>query len=866
MNRLFLFLCMATFGASVVASDKTSGSSEAAQSSPARGPRDGGDRFYMPPARRTASEAIDKGQALLSRARSKQATKPLSVAGPSTPATETPLRTPQKPTGVMKGNTWYPNKPLQLTSEVTEPVSAPSFDPAPTLDFSGVPPVIEAPTTSDAPKTPVVDVTPQETASSVVEPNIASPVDTTPSSSFSAAPTEAVDASVDDRSDPVLDSMAAALSPFAFSRETSPVSVPTDTIESDSDALVRRWLQGSMPQTAGGEALRESRLSEMEARFNALKSGSEMAGASSEPAVGRPAITVYNSSGVPMPAPHSAAGLESGKGVPAVRRKEAWSSVPGFSLPAPTVARPYEPKEERVTIKQDFSNWKDLSDKQRLLLRNAIRTVTAGTLTDFFKQMKEKNISFAARQKINVQKLKNLESKLSVTSTVPVSSNPPVPMSSIKSAEWAKFKSSNAFTPALAGVVPTWSPVESLPTEKLKAALGRYARYKNAKDFVHILGVIARYEKAVLSPADIQKYEQPESIQALANKLGVDLEPTRTTAAPVVAFDAELPLIPVEYFPKAKLEAALLVYAENKNQEDFVDTLNAIARSEGVVLSSADNQKYAQPESIQALANKLGVDLFVDAPVAPRLSAREHAKSRLPDSFVRGALGLPTDPANVKPVAQEEGSINVAVEPEKSKEVVAPPFDLAPGFETSPSVLRPIKEWGNADQDSFKDAASQSNSPTNVTAPGLDDVVSGGNEPNSAKPNDVADVTAVDNNVGNNANAGDKTPPVLTNDAISTMQSEKKDYSKWEVGGGALGLALATAIFKSVSPAERGALFSRLKSRFTPLKSDTPLTRKEKWAALRVLGALAAAAAGTFAAGHGLYTMATKKNEAAAGN
>ncbi len=211
-------------------------------------------------------------------------------------------------------------------------------------------------------------------------------------------------------------------------------------------------------------------------------------------------------------------------------------------------------------------------------------------------------------------------------------------------------------------------------------------------------------------------------------------------------------------------------------------------------------------------------------------------------------------------------SANVATEPENSKEAVVLPFDLAPGFETSPSVLRPIKEWGNADQDSFKDAASQSNSPTNVTAPGLDDVVSGGNEPNSAKPNDVADVTAVDNNVGNNANAGDKTPPVLTNDAISTMQSEKKDYSKWEVGGGALGLALATAIFKSVSPAERGALFSRLKSRFTPLKSDTPLTRKEKWAALRVLGALAAAAVATVATGHGLYTMATKKNEAAAGN
>ncbi|MDQ5940861.1 MAG: hypothetical protein QG632_587, partial [Candidatus Dependentiae bacterium] len=156
----------------------------------------------------------------------------------------------------------------------------------------------------------------------------------------------------------------------------------------------------------------------------------------------------------------------------------------------------------------------------------------------------------------------------------------------------------------------------------------------------------------------------------------------------------------------------------------------------------------------------------------------------------------------------------------------------------------------------------QSDSPTNVTASVLDGVVAGGDKPNGTTADNV-DVAAANNNVVNKANASSNAIPALANGATSTPELEKKDYSKWEVGGGAAGFALAAALFKSVSPEERGAVFSRLKS---GINSNRSLTSKQKWAAVRMLSAAAAAAVATVAAGHGLYAMATKKNEVVAGN
>jgi len=165
-----------------------------------------------------------------------------------------------------------------------------------------------------------------------------------------------------------------------------------------------------------------------------------------------------------------------------------------------------------------------------------------------------------------------------------------------------------------------------------------------------------------------------------------------------------------------------------------------------------------------------------------------------------------------------------------------PPFELAPGFDALPPVVHPVQNFGNADQNSFNDAqvaavaSSQTTpidpaesvtppaSPTTITAPAL---------------------------TGGGAGNGTGTPKA---------GSESKDYSNWELGGGAAGLALATALFKSVSPAGRGALLNRLTSR---VRSDKRLTRAEKWEAARMLGAAVLAAAGTVAVVDGVRRKAT---------
>ncbi|MDQ5940862.1 MAG: hypothetical protein QG632_588 [Candidatus Dependentiae bacterium] len=808
MNRLFLFLCMATFGASVVANDVDSGDALFS----ARKRRIGFGKIYTPPARRGAAGTVSEAKAPLFvpvqvLAKLNQDRNASAIAGPSTPVAATPPSA--RGTWVDK-TTWRPDKTPQSPSNATEPVPAPSFDPAPTLDFSGAQPV------ADEPVVPVADVTSEEPARSAVEPSIESPVDATLSSS---AP-------------------------------TAPVSEVSSLNVADSE---RRETKSASVSTPLSRIVHKPAYEAMESSVDDLD----------EILLGDDSF-LYRT-------PIS---------------------------PAPSVAPVPEPlAEEKDVMINSSDDFNKLSDRQKLALSEAIESVTNKKLSDFYAKMRAERILFPSNKGVKAKDLKKFSAQLFAVGAVPVSFRFAASMPSMDNAESAEFKSSHSFTPAPAGAVHTWSSVESLPEAKLKAALNGYARNKDAKDFVHTLGVIAQNEKAILAPAELQKFAHPANIQGLANKLGVDLEldvPAVQEKDGLLAKNKDIATVEFEENStgvsfvlegltreqKTKFLAAVDLYITNLDLEDFLDTCTRV----GVVFIG-DKQEIGS-----VLRNPGAAQNLLTAVQSFKVDTSSEAKATLsPEHYPRPLTANTTKAfasvAIPRPIPGTFKALTYShMTPDQRKEVIktspqaifsvndqeaedeALPFQPAAGFEVLPPVLHATEHSGNADQNSFNDELVQLDSPTNVTDLALDDVTSGGNEQGSAKPDVVinnAGVTAVNNNVVNNANTGGNTPPSLANGATSTTQPEKKDYSKWEVGGGAAGFAFAAALLKSVSPEERGAVLSRLKS---GINSNRSLTSKQKWAAVRMLSAAAAAAVATVAAGHGLYTMATKKNEAAAGN
>ncbi|MDQ5940802.1 MAG: hypothetical protein QG632_528 [Candidatus Dependentiae bacterium] len=252
---------------------------------------------------------------------------------------------------------------------------------------------------------------------------------------------------------------------------------------------------------------------------------------------------------------------------------------------------------------------------------------------------------------------------------------------------------------------------------------------------------------------------------------------------------------------------------------------------------------------------------FRQAPAASTLPntqirASVHVNEVVPDAPVQQEV-VKESPEAIPPVNdQETKSELLPFEPAAKRE--GPPLDeVTPGRSEQDSTEADVV-INNTEIDGLSTANTDGRSTSSAlyTADISDEVTL--KSPLAIEQKD--DVTI--NNAGANDSA-DNTPPALASGATSTPELEKKDYGKWEVGGGAAGFALAAALFKSVSPEERGAVFSRLKS---GIKSNRSLTSKQKWAAVRMLGSALATFGATAVTAHGLYTMATKKNETAAGN